>query len=314
MFCHFKSLIFLVLLIASGCGQEMSLEPRTIPPLDTTGTGTSGGTAEFELVTFGEKCSNVTAVGNVQVGKVLGADAQISVTVNVIKTGAWKLSTNTRNGIVFMGAGTFTTTGIQMLTLQGEGTPLTAGLNTFTVKSCSVEVATTPEYYYKITFNGKTYEEMVSGTNNYEAGSFRSGGDNVTLSANIEIGQGDIPKGKTGFGVIIGTMHNYMNATNADFKVFFAPRNLIVRKSFADGDGVILEWQDENGDEWSTTYGTGDQTNSYFQILSIIDATDLTGTLYLKTKMRFSCKLYNRITGAMILVTNGEMAGLFGKI
>lgn len=35
---------------------------------------------------------------------------------------------------------------------------------------------------------------------------------------------------------------------------------------------------------------------------------------FLKMKMRFSCKLYNRITGAMILVTNGEMVGLFGKI
>ncbi|WP_143097837.1 hypothetical protein [Chitinophaga sp. CF118] len=332
MFCQLKSrhlALFLLLFIAGlGCGKEKSYEPPTTPTTEIPGT--TGGTAQFSFIASGTNCSDATAAGNYQTGTVLGTDAKVTITVNVTKIGNWTMSTNSLNGISFTGTGTFTATGSQMITLKGIGTPQTAGINLYAFNSgnntCSVAVATIPgnsdpgsatEYYYKITIDGKTYEQIVTMTNDYEAGSSLSGVDDVTISAGINyyvIGESETPKGKTGFGVTRGTMHNYLNATNNTFKAFFAPGSYKIVKSFADGDGVTIGWLDADGEEWGTEYGTGDQTGSTFNISSISDSPDLTGTFYLKTKMLFKCKLYNKNTGVMKQVTNGEMVGLFGKI
>lgn len=102
MFCHLKRVIFFVLLIVIGCSQEKSVEPYTPPPTDTTGTGTSGGTAEFAFIASAGTCSDANAGGDFQAGKVLGLDAKITVTVNVTKTGDWTLSTNSLNGLYLL--------------------------------------------------------------------------------------------------------------------------------------------------------------------------------------------------------------------
>lgn len=329
MFCDFKWLprLFLLMLFISACNKEKSYEPPTAPVVTTPG-GSTGGSAEFALVATGGNCSNVIILGTYQVGKSMSAGASLTVTVNVTKVGNWTMSTNTVNGIVFAGAGTFTALGLQPLTLIAAGAPIAAGFHAFAFKagavtcSATVEVlpadtnngGTTSDYYYKITIDGKTYQQTVTMDNNYEAGSGMGGGDDVTISASINYGESNPPAGTTSFGITIGTMHHYMNATNDDFKAYFAPGARVYTKDFAVADGVIIGWTDANGEEWETDYGTGDQTGSTFSIISIADATDLTGTLYLKTKMQFKCKLYNHTTGVMKEVTSGEMVGNFGKI
>jgi hypothetical protein len=330
MHCEFKWLfrLFLLIVLVSGCGKERSYEPPTAPPV-TAPDGTSGGSAEFTFEATAGNCSNTVATGIYEAGTVLTGDATITFTVNVTKIGDWTMSTNSLNGIIFLGAGTFTATGSQKITLIATGKPVAAGTNTFSLKAgtvtCSIAILTLPadagtgggttsDYYYKITIDGITYQQAVTDNNNYEPGSGLGGGDDVTISASINYGESDPPAGTTSFGVTVGTMHNYMNATNDDFKAYFAPGTRAYTKDFSVADGIQLGWGDANGEEWGTDYGTGDQTGSTFTIVSVVGAPDLTGTYYLKTKMQFKCKLYNKTTGAVKEITNGEMVGSFGKI
>ncbi len=57
--------------------------------------------------------------------------AQIQVTVAV--PGTYSISTNSINGIMFSSSGTFTSTGIQNVTLFASGTPALPGIQTFTL-------------------------------------------------------------------------------------------------------------------------------------------------------------------------------------
>ena len=68
---------------------------------------------------------------------------------------------------------------------------------------------------------------------------------------------------------------------------------------------------DENGVQWSTENGSGDQTNSFIKIISVKDAQSIIN-YYVEVKLQFSCKLYND-SGEMKELKNGEFVGLFGK-
>src|SRR4051812_30261443 len=121
-----RLLVFLLLLGNIGCQKEMSK--------DTLGTGgvlgggggggsTTGGSAVFALAPSGNKCSDAAVTGLFEAGTVLGADALLTVTVNVTKTGDWTFTTAAADGFSFVGAGNFTTTGSQVITLLGVGKP-----------------------------------------------------------------------------------------------------------------------------------------------------------------------------------------------
>lgn len=328
MFCDLKWLIrpFIVILLISGvgCSKETSYE---LPTTSTGGTdtpgGTSGGTAEYALTS----CADAGIAGTYKVGTALGTDAKISIKVNVTKAGDWSLTTGVVNGMVFIGGGTFSATGSQTITLQGTGAPTTAGTNTISYKigttSCSVDVTTTgsdntgssSDYYYSITIDGKVYTQKVTMDNDWEAGSsMSSSGDDAEINASINYGYDNPPAGSTSFGITIGTMHNYSVASDDDFKAFMKVGTRSYTQNFRVADGVQIGWKDANGVYWGTDYGSGDQTGSTFEIVSIEDARDITRTLYLKTKITFKCKLYNQTTGEVKTVTSGEMVGSFGKI
>jgi hypothetical protein len=324
MFCNLKWLFLpsLAILLTLGCGKELSYEsPTNTGGTDTTGI-TTGGTAQYSL----GSCADASVSGTFVVGKALSADAQITMKVNVTKTGNWSIVTGSVNGMKFIGGGVFTEIGTQMVTLTGIGTPTIAGTKSIAYNvggtTCSVSITTTTEdnsignadYYYTITIDGKTYTQTVTMDNNYEAGSGASGGDDVTLGASIEYGYDNPPATATSFGITIGTMHGYESATNDDFKAYFAPGSRNYTKDFNTMDGVTIGWKDANGVNWETDFGSGDQTGSTFSIVSVAGAPDITGTYYLKTKMQFKCKLYNETTGEVKTVTSGEMLGSFGKI
>lgn len=326
MFRHpILSLSLLLSLLFAGCAKEKSYELPTDP-----GTGIpvpGGGDAAFAFVAAAGNCSDAKAAGIFLTGKILDADANVTVTVNVTRKGNWVLTSNVVNGMLVMGTGTFTQTGPQVITLRVTGLPQTAGvsnilLGTGTV-GCGVAITvsgddTTGEndYYYKITVSGQVYEQHATEDNHYIPGSGLDGVDDVNFSAGInysDISGGVPPAGTTGFGVKIGMMHNYMSASDKAFTDFFALGNYSYVKDFNTAKGVSIYWLDPQGEEWSTQAGTADQTGSTFTIISTADAKAFNG-LYLKTKMQFKCKLYNVNTGAMKEVTNGEMVGTFGKI
>ncbi|MDI3318757.1 hypothetical protein [Pinibacter soli] len=325
-----RTLFFALALFLFGCQKEVSEEH-----LDQGGTGNS--TAVFSLVPTSNNCSDAVVSGTFVAGTALTATSMITVTVNVTTIGGWQFSTNTVNGYSFRGTGTFTQTGNQSIQLLATGTPAAAGNNNFNLNTgssiCTVAVTVNAAgsggggnvgnatLYYKATIDGVAYSEKVTDTNSFIAGSGLSGSDDVIFGGGIAFDDGNgVPKPPTAtsLDVDIGVLHNYYNCTDAYFRAFFTIGDHAYAKpnpmTDADKEGVVVVWGDASGGYWSSQAGTGSQTGSTFKIISVEDARDITGTLYLKIKMQFSCKIYNVNTGAAKTLTNGEMVAYFGKI
>lgn len=172
-------------------------------------------------------------------------------------------------------------------------------------------------YYYKATIGGVQYLQKVTETNGYEAGSAKGGADDVTFSATINPKDYPSPPKSTTMDITKGMFHNFFAATNEQFKAFFPPGVYNFTSGpeydpFKSGDGFIIEWFDENGVDWSTAAGSGDQTNSTLKIVSVKEAQSVID-YYVEVKLQFSCKLYNSNTGEMKELKDGEFVGLFGK-
>lgn len=316
------SVLFTLLLLGLiSCQKEVSLEVPGNP-------GTTGSTAVFALVPDGSNCSDAKVTGNFYSGTALGANAKITVTVNVTKTGTWICRTAKVNGFEFVGGGEFTVTGSQAITLYGIGTPAADGISNFSIviasASCVVPVSVinngpiNSDIYYKATIDGVNYLQTVTDQNGYEAGSGLGGVDDVAFGAGIYPIADPAPAGSTSMGIDKGIMHGYQSATDAAFKAFFAigdhpyaPPGL---GTYDNGNGVVVGWGDPQGGDWSSHHATLGQAGSTFKIISVEDAYDIRGIYYIKVKMQFSCKLYNKTTGAVKQLTNGEMVAYFGKI
>ncbi len=123
-------LVILCLLVYS-CIKETSLEgrlPDIPPPIDTSGTDTTGPVdidtmATFTLVSTNNNCSNATVSGSFVMGQYLTEFNKVTLDVDVTYPGQWIVFTETVNGISFADAGIFTETGKQTITLLGAGTP-----------------------------------------------------------------------------------------------------------------------------------------------------------------------------------------------
>lgn len=137
----------------SGEGTFGSIGTHTVT-LIGTGTPTASGTDSFTVTYDGGTCTfnvNVAAsssTGSLQgaPGACLGSSVQgtytastalvsgntISVTVNVLTTGAYNISTDTVNGYSFSASGTFGSTGTQTVVLNNNGgTPSSSGTDNF---------------------------------------------------------------------------------------------------------------------------------------------------------------------------------------
>jgi hypothetical protein len=77
--------------------------------------------AKFELTST--SCSSATFQGGYYTGVALSTANTVTISVNVISPGTYTITTGKSNGISFSGSGTFTTTGVQQITLYGLGTP-----------------------------------------------------------------------------------------------------------------------------------------------------------------------------------------------
>jgi hypothetical protein len=335
-------LVFLLILANIGCQKEMSKDTLgSGGPVGGGGGSNSGGTAVFKLVPAGNNCSDAAVTGIIEAGTTLAADALITVTVNVTKVGDWTYSTATTDGISFVGAGNFTATGPQVITLYGVGKPNRAGVFSFTLTigggSCLVPISvatagtggtggngggsTTGDFYYKATIGGTSYSQTItSTTTDYEPGSGMSGFDDVIFGGGINWANPPLPAGKTEFGIGKGIFHHYLSATQAQFKAFFTPGTYTYTSDPSNVDGVTVDWTDPSGNPgpnltdniWGTAYGTKDQTGSTFKIISSTEFIDALGGYYMIVKAQFNCNLYNASTGAKKVLINGEAVVAFG--
>ncbi len=79
--------------------------------------------AAFTLAGAPNECENAAVHGDYVEGIALIASNIVVVNVNVTAIGAYRLNTDTLDGISFSTSGTFTATGIQSVILSGSGTP-----------------------------------------------------------------------------------------------------------------------------------------------------------------------------------------------
>ncbi len=112
--------------------------------------------------------------------------------------------------------------------------------------------------------------------------------------------------------IYIGTLYlpEGGSPTNEQFGDFFNTGH--VPYSIDHFDGIEIKYWDENGKTWSTSLGTGDQSNSTFNIDDLKD--DLFyNTLNVKFKATLNCKLYDE-SGNSIYLSNGIFMNYFSNM
>jgi hypothetical protein len=176
--------IFSVFLFSS-CEKELSFE--------NTG-GAIGGTAVFSVDGGSGNCTGVSINGSYVTGVATGPSNTATLSVNVTTIGTYTITSNTINGIVFSGAGTFNATGVQNITLTTSGTPLTAGSFNFTTGSggCIFSVTVTSGSggsggTAAFTYAGGTGNctgALLEGT--YTAGTALTAGNTVKIQVNVD--------------------------------------------------------------------------------------------------------------------------------
>lgn len=135
-----KKLVFgclaVMLVLVYGCKKEESFE---------LGNNPSAGSLQSDL----GDCLPSTVNGTYIAGTALvPATNTITVSVDVATTGTYLIETDTINGYYFRGTGTFTTLGVNTVTLRSDGTPFTDGIDNFVVSyngtTCSIAVEVLP--------------------------------------------------------------------------------------------------------------------------------------------------------------------------
>lgn len=90
--------------------------------------------AAFELVSDSAgNCSNATINGSYTAAQPLADTNNVVLQVNVTIPGVYNVTTDTVNGMLFSSSGTFSSSGIQNITLKGSGTPAVIGDNAIPV-------------------------------------------------------------------------------------------------------------------------------------------------------------------------------------
>ncbi len=135
-----KQLLYVLaigLVVIMGCQKELSFEGDSSPAEGSLQSDINGD------------CLPKSVNGVYVAAKPLAADTNtISVSVNVVKTGSYVISSDTVNGYFFRATGIFTTPGVNTVTLRGNGTPFAAGVNNFVITFdstvCDIQVTVLP--------------------------------------------------------------------------------------------------------------------------------------------------------------------------
>ena len=135
------------------------------------------GSAVFTLGGAGAACTGAVVTGTYIPTRPVTDTHNVKINVNVTTIGSYSISSNTVGGVGFSGTGTFTTTGLQTVTLKASGVPDAPSTRTFTVtvagSSCTFSVVY-EQFTYLILFpigggmNQPCSNSVVSGT--YTAG------------------------------------------------------------------------------------------------------------------------------------------------
>ena len=126
----------LLFIVVTGCQKEVSFELGNTPAKGSLQSDVTGD------------CLPKTVSGTYSAGKALvPATNTISISVNVLTTGTYIITTDTINGYHFRATGTFTTVGVNTVILRGNGIPFATSVDNFVVSYdgtvCDVQVTVT---------------------------------------------------------------------------------------------------------------------------------------------------------------------------
>jgi hypothetical protein len=165
-------------------------------------------------------------------------------------------------------------------------------------------------WQYSIKTDGTTHT-AVEGTNNFQ-GSF-SWSASLTVppdSSSTSFGSGlsDNNSSNLSFGIDMANV--YFLGNECDTNTFKAAIHTGSYTFHGTGiNGVEIGWVDANGEIWSTSDGSGDQTGSAYTVTDVQRVGLVLGQLILKFKATFNCKLYNMNTGQSMTLTDGVYVG-----
>ncbi len=155
-------------------------------------SGTGGiGLATFTLGGSPGSCTGALVSGSFVAGTAINTTNTIAIEVNVTTPGAFAISTVPANGMTFAAAGSFSTTGVQVVILNGVGTPAAAGINNLSVaapgSSCTISVTTQPAgTAASFTLGGAPGNctgAVIAGT--YTAGTALAAANTATIDVNV---------------------------------------------------------------------------------------------------------------------------------
>ena len=155
-------------------------------------SSSSGGSAVFTLQGAPNACTNAVVSGTFTQNSALTAANKVDIQVNVTTVGTWSMTSSTVTGFSFAGAGNFSTTGVQTITLAGTGTPTTAGSQSFSItagsSTCTFPVTVVPNSAPSAVFTlqgapGACMNAVVSGT--YTQGAALGASHTVVIQVNV---------------------------------------------------------------------------------------------------------------------------------
>src|SRR5687767_4063346 len=282
--------------------------------------------AVFSPLASDDNCIPLQVEGTYHVGTPLSNNEKVIIEVNVTRKGEFKYSTDTLNGYYFSTAGSFTDTGIHVITLNGHGTPQIAGNSRFKFPKVELHqtipvIDPTPVAAQPVPagvfVKGKFGDQDINFTNlvaTADGPSAYTSGDTVSFSSFINTGS--YPNYSPGTGDLSlqkNYIYHYSNSTEADFKAFFAPGSYPISftkcSSHIPSDGMWVAWVDDQSEFWFLRKDY-DQEGSYFKILGNEDGYRTDGKYFVKVYAQLKCKLYHESTNEMKVI-DVEISGYY---
>jgi hypothetical protein len=265
-------------------------------------------------------CAGALINGGYTEGTAVTAANTVTLKVNVTTPGSYSITSESINGISFIGAGNFTSAGAQNLILTSTGTPTTSGDFNYKAGANGCEFTITVEsngssitdYYFDVTIDGeKIVKHAEDSPTGYGLGYGTSGFDDVVYSSIISPTTDPLPLGMPYLAISKGLFIGSLSATEESFKNYFLPGNYLYATP-GSYEGIDISWVDKNAKEWHSSSSPGTQTGSNFSIESSEGYHDLLGNYVVKFTATFNCKLYDD-AGNSITLTNGKFVGEFQK-
>jgi hypothetical protein len=186
-------------------GAALDSSNRLVPIRDGKFTYKKRGTATVPTVSAGtlgsatDTCTGAVVSGTYRKGTAVTTANTVTVTANITTAGTYTIYTDTLKGLHFISTGTFTTTGVQPVTLAAVGTPTDSGTVTFRVRygtsNCSfkvkidtvagvVVVPATGDYFPTTTNSNWSYDIYNASGAITDSVYVRSTGTFITLGSN----------------------------------------------------------------------------------------------------------------------------------